>query len=90
MYAHLSRRSQASALFGLISAILVATVATAEEPSLQDIAKAAQALPQIVIYPAGEIVTLNPQKPNAQAVAVVTLIPRLRRSAVYDDINCGF
>jgi predicted amidohydrolase YtcJ len=38
---------------------------------LQDIAKAMQALPQIVIYHAKEIVTLDPEKPTVEAVAVV-------------------
>ncbi len=45
--------------------------AFAEEPSLQDIAAAAQALPEIVIYQAREIVTIDPAKPTARAVAVV-------------------
>jgi len=43
----------------------------AQEASLQDFAKAVQALPQIVIYQAKEIVTLDPAKPTVQAVAVV-------------------
>src|SRR5512147_2913137 len=51
--------------------MFVAAAAKAEGASLQDIAKAAQSLPQIVIYPAREIVTLDPEKPTAQAVAVV-------------------
>ncbi len=74
MYAHLSRRfgpALVSALFGFSSILLVATTAAAQESSLQDVARAVQALPQIVIYPAREIVTLDPQKPSAQAVAVV-------------------
>ena len=56
---------------GVVGVMLVATAATAEEASLQDIAKAVQALPQIVIYQAKEIVTLDPANPTAQAVAVV-------------------
>ena len=51
--------------------MLVAAAAKAEEASLQDIAKAMQVLPQIVIYQAKEIVTLDPAKPTVQAVAVV-------------------
>ncbi len=43
----------------------------AQESSLQDITKAMEALPQIVIYQAKEIVTLDPAKPTAKAVAVV-------------------
>lgn len=70
-YLHRSRASTLAALVGAVGAMLVATAVTATEASLQDIAKAAQALPQIVIYPAKEIVTLYPAKPTAQAVAVV-------------------
>jgi hypothetical protein len=50
---------------------LAVGTAGAEEASLQDIAKAAQALPEIVIYPARDIVTLDPARPSARAVAVV-------------------
>lgn len=39
--------------------------------SLQDIAKATESLPEIVIYPAKEIVTLDAAKPTAEAVAVI-------------------
>ncbi|HMK21945.1 MAG TPA: amidohydrolase [Terriglobales bacterium] len=51
--------------------MFVTAAAKAEEASLQDIAKAMQVLPQIVIYQAKEIVTLDPAKPTVQAVAVV-------------------
>jgi len=50
---------------------LLAAVVVAEEPSLQDIGKAMEVLPQIVIYPAREVVTLDSAKPTVQAVAVV-------------------
>ncbi|MFO1399280.1 MAG: amidohydrolase [Burkholderiales bacterium] len=50
---------------------LLAGSAFAEEASLQDIAVAAEALPEIVIYQAREIVTLDPARPTARAVAVV-------------------
>ena len=65
------RARKLAAAFGAVGAMLVATAATAGEASLQDIAKAVQALPQIVIYQAKEIVTLDPANPTAQAVAVV-------------------
>jgi predicted amidohydrolase YtcJ len=52
-------------------AVLVIPAAEAEEASLQDIAKAMQMLPPIIIYQAKEIVTLDPAKPTAEAVAVV-------------------
>lgn len=45
--------------------------ARAQQASLQDLAKAAVSLPELVIYTAREIVTLDPAKPTAQAVAVV-------------------
>jgi predicted amidohydrolase YtcJ len=50
---------------------LAPTVSMAVEPSLQDLAGAMQSLPQIVIYHAKEVVTLDPDKPSARAVAVV-------------------
>ena len=74
MYAHLPwrlRAPKAIALFSIASSMLVTTAAKAEEASLQDIAKAMQVLPKIAIYQAKEIVTLDPEKPTAQAVAVV-------------------
>lgn len=61
----------AALLLGPAITALAANVAVAQEGSLQDIAKALPALPQIVIYQAKEIVTLDPAKPTAQAVAVV-------------------
>jgi hypothetical protein len=65
------RARKLAAGLGVIGVMLVATAATAGEASLQDIVKAVQALPQIVIYQAKEIVTLDPANPTAQAVAVV-------------------
>jgi predicted amidohydrolase YtcJ len=63
----------------LRSAIMVAAAlgvvagsgAMAQTATLQDMAKTVEALPQIVIYTAKEVVTLDPAKPTAQAVAVV-------------------
>jgi len=54
-----------------LSVVLLSASASAQEASLQDIAKAAQALPEMVIYTAKEIVTLDPAKPTVPAVAVV-------------------
>jgi predicted amidohydrolase YtcJ len=59
------------ALLGIASTVIVASAAAAQKASLQDIAKALQSLPQIVIYQAKEIVALDPARPTAQAVAVV-------------------
>ena len=50
---------------------LAAKGGIAVEPSLQDLSAALQSLPQIVIYHAKEVVTLDPDKPTARAVAVV-------------------
>lgn len=74
MFTQLSWRSKASkaiALLGIATSMLIAGVVKAEESTLQDIAKSMQALPQIVIYQAKEVVTLDPEKPTAEAVAVV-------------------
>ena len=43
----------------------------AERTSLQDISRAAEPLPQATIYRAKEVITLNPARPTAEAVAVV-------------------
>ena len=69
----LSRFSRVMRWFA--SAALLATgVAVAQEASLQDIARAAEAGGErspLVIYPAREIVTLDPAKPTARAVSVL-------------------
>ena len=62
--------ASSATVFGLFVTLFAFAVTKAEEASLQDIAKAMQALPQIVLYPAREIVTLDPEKPTVQAVAV--------------------
>src|SRR5512143_314152 len=61
----------AAVLLVPVITVLAANVAVAQEGSLQDIAKALPALPQIIIYQAKEIVTLDPARPSAHAVAVV-------------------
>jgi len=66
--AHPLRSSLVTVVFVASSAIVSLAQA---DVSLQDIARATDALPEIVIYPAREIVTLDPAKPTAQAVAVV-------------------
>jgi predicted amidohydrolase YtcJ len=58
-------------VLGLSVTLFAFAVTKAEESSLQDIATAMQTLPQIVIYPAREIVTLDPEQSTVQAVAVV-------------------
>jgi hypothetical protein len=57
----------------LTAAMMLASagVASAQKASLQEIARLAEQLPEIVIYTAREIVTVDPAKPSAQAVAVV-------------------
>ena len=51
--------------------VVAASGAMAQTATLQDMAQMAEALPQIVIYTAKEVVTLDSAKPTAQAVAVV-------------------
>ena len=48
-----------------------ATAMAAQDATTQDLASATEALPEIMIYPAREVLTLDPKKPTAQAVAVV-------------------
>jgi predicted amidohydrolase YtcJ len=55
----------------LMGVCLAASQTDGESISLQDIANAAAPLPKITIYSAREIVTLDPNKPRATAVAVV-------------------
>ena len=65
-------RHQLRSTLVLLFVLGCSTTATmAQTVTLQDLAKATEALPEIVIYPAKEIVTLDPTKPTAQAVAVV-------------------
>lgn len=51
--------------------ILWAGALRAQAPSLQEVARATAAPPPVVIYTAKEIVTLDPARPAARAVAVV-------------------
>jgi hypothetical protein len=69
------------ALFALPDAV------PAQEASLQDFVKAMQALPQIVIYQAKEIVTLDPAKPTVQAVAV--LGDRIIATGALDELKAA-
>jgi len=66
-----SRTLCGAALLAGAIVLAPAGVASAQKTSLQDIAKVVEQLPQIVIYTAKEIVTLDPARPSAQAVAVV-------------------
>jgi hypothetical protein len=44
--------------------------ASAQDASIQEIAGSCT-LPKVVIYPARDVITLDPAKPSVQAVAVV-------------------
>ena len=77
------RRSVRVLAFGAV--VFGSTVGTAAEPSLQDLAAALQALPPIVIYQAREIVTLDPAKPTAHAVAVIN--DRILAVGELDDLK---
>lgn len=58
-------------LTALMGFYLFPAQAWSQGVTLQDILKSTQPLPKVTIYTAKEIVTLNPDKPNAKAVAVV-------------------
>lgn len=51
--------------------LLSSSVASAQQASLQDIANLINEPARMVIYPAKEIITLDPARPSAQAVAVL-------------------
>jgi predicted amidohydrolase YtcJ len=54
-----------------LAAALGSTPAFGQQPTLQDLMRDVPVLPEIVIYPAREIITLDPTKPDVEAVAVV-------------------
>jgi predicted amidohydrolase YtcJ len=51
--------------------VLGAVSLAAAGASLQDISRAVVALPPVTIYPAREVITLDPEQPHATAIAVV-------------------
>ncbi len=55
----------------ILLCLLQAAAATAQDAPPQDFARATAALPGMTIYRAREVVTLDPARPTAQAVAVV-------------------
>jgi predicted amidohydrolase YtcJ len=55
----------------LVALCCIKIPAAAQTGSLQDLSLSMESLPKITIYPAKEIVTLDPAKPTVQAVAVV-------------------
>lgn len=55
----------------LSSLLALPWIAGGQSSSLQDISRAAESLPRATIFTAREIVTLDPDKPKAEAVAVV-------------------
>jgi predicted amidohydrolase YtcJ len=59
------------ALLSLLASCALPGASLAQPASLQDLGRAAQPLGRVVIYPAKEVVTLDPKRPTAQAVAVV-------------------
>ena len=76
---------------GLLAALCLTAGATtrlaAQEASLQDIAKATEALPPVTIYAAKEIVTLDLAKPTVQAVAVVG--DRILATGTLEELNAA-
>lgn len=55
----------------LCCGLTLCALSSVHAESLQDLARAAEPLPRTTIFTAREIITLNPAKPKAQAVAVV-------------------
>ena len=61
---------------------------SAQTPSLQDIGSASwEELPEITIYPAKEILTLDSKNPQAEAVAVVG--KRILAAGTLEELNGG-
>ena len=69
----------------LISLMGFIVTAHAESTSLQDISRATEPLPQMTIYRAKEVITLDPAKPTAEAVAVVG--DRILAVGTVDDLK---
>ncbi|MCH2199217.1 MAG: amidohydrolase [Flavobacteriales bacterium] len=55
----------------ILTFIVFNTMSLLHGQTLQDIASSVQPNPQVTIYTAKEIITMNPSQPNAEAVAVV-------------------
>ncbi|MCU0225269.1 MAG: amidohydrolase [Acidobacteria bacterium] len=73
---------------GLTLALAGAGAAAAQQaPSLQDLAKAADAAPAIVVYTAKEILTLDPVRPTASAVAVAG--DRIVAAGTLDEVKAA-
>ena len=58
-------------LLALAVALLTTAPLSAQTNSLQDLSRQLDSLPNVTVYPAKEIITLDPSKPKAEAVAVV-------------------
>ncbi len=54
-----------------VALVVITSTAVAQTGSLQDLSRKLESLPEITIYSAKEILTLDPAKPSAQAVALV-------------------
>lgn len=57
--------------FGIAIVLLTTNALSAQTNSLQDLGRQLNVLPNVTIYTAKEIITLDPSKPKAEAVAVV-------------------
>ena len=67
----MKRDMKSSIVRQLSMALVLGAHAFGQSQSLQDLARAAQPLPRATIFTAREIITLDPSKPRAEAVAVV-------------------
>jgi predicted amidohydrolase YtcJ len=68
-----SRGILAMLILGILLAVFsgIASYASAQSASIQDLSLAAEPLPMVTIFTAKQIITLEPACPSAQAVAVV-------------------
>jgi predicted amidohydrolase YtcJ len=80
----LKLKNTALAIFISVLSLLATN---AQSGSLQDLARAAEIAPRAVIYTAKEIVTLDPAKPSAQAVAV--LGDQILATGSLEDLKVG-
>ena len=64
-------RSVSLLAFGLWVLVALPVVGRAQTRSLQDLGVKFEPLPKVTIYTAKKVVTMNPKKPTAEAVAVV-------------------
>ncbi len=74
-------------LLALAVALLTTAPLSAQTNSLQELSRQLDSLPNVTIYPAKEIITLDPSKPKAEAVAVVG--DRILAVGTFDELKAA-